>query len=162
MTDSNELEEFGKRMLEDYPLEGENLLALTVPTSLDMLLVAIDQCRHFMDHSTSALDSVGRQYRGRIPARERNQLDAAIELFYRDVEGKAESQIERIGITADAIGKFTESHYPISQEAVIAAANVIFQKVNQEAVTEHFGKFFDEPVKFEYIFTRIRLGRAGR
>ena len=96
MTGNVKLEDIGKKLAEEYPITGDRLFAQIIPTSLDTLLVAIDQCRHFMSHSTSAFtSSTGR--RGHLSAEREKELDETLELYYKDVNGKAEREIERLG-----------------------------------------------------------------
>ena len=160
MTDSNKLEDVQKQLMENYPITAEHLFAQIVPTSLDMLLTAVDQCRHFMNQSTSTFTgSAGRE--GHFSARERKELDEAVALFFQDIDGKAESEIERMGITEEALKEYGESHYPAPQEAIITATDLIFRKVYDEAIEQHFNKYGNDPTKFEYLITRVRLGRAG-
>jgi hypothetical protein len=153
-----------ERLRENLPMPPKRLLGLTVPVALELLLVAIDQCRHLMEYlpATTVKNTrlTGQRYRGYLSVREQKELDSAIESFYIDVKGRAEEEIERIGLTADADEIDLESTYPIAVEAVLAAAQVVFEKVNQAAMLEHFGKYADDFIKQEYILTRIRLGQA--
>jgi hypothetical protein len=169
MADGNKLRDIAKQVIGESALSADFLYRQMVPTSLDILLIAIDQCHYFMNHFTStSIDSIisaGRRYRGHISARERKELDDTLKLYYEDVDRKAASELARMGLTAEEVREHVEehvkTHYPVSQEAIISASGVLLEKICSETMNEHFEKYINEPMKLDYLFTSARLGQAG-
>jgi hypothetical protein len=155
-----------KSLVEKYSLSPENLYAQTIITSLDIFITVIDQCRHLitqMPPFTGSSGPAGRPYRGLISARERKELDEVVELCYRDIESKLALEVEELRITVGDIEEYLkEPHHPVSPEAMMTMSRVMFQKVYEETLRQHFSKYEGDPIKLEYILTRLRLGPEGR
>lgn len=150
-----------KQVLSSGDISTDKLFEQFVPTSVDMFLTVIDQCRYFIEHSPSIANPAGQRYRGLISAKDRKELDQTLDQYYDDVTRREEREIARMGLTEEEIKSTLESHHPVPLEAAIVASNAIFRKVHEEARREHFSKYADEPAKLEYILTKARLGRAG-
>jgi hypothetical protein len=142
--------------------DASEIQRLALPTALEMLLVAIDQCRHMLTTpraaagwgSSSALADPANE----LPARQLRELDRAIEAFWIDVDSRIEKEIAKLTADEDE----DEEVYPIATELLATLIDAQYEEIKTLAMQEHFGQYAQDRLKVDYILREVRLGPASR
>jgi hypothetical protein len=140
----------------------------TVPTALDLLLDTLDECRHLLQDSRSSRSqtspSLALEYGKKLSARERKELDQAVDRYRADLKIEIPKELDRI----HEQNKLREQNkvksgegdalYPFSPETEAAMFGMIFNRINAQMFNKHFSEFADSFSSYEYIQTKLRLG----
>ena len=140
--------------------EDRRFQAFSVPVAVELLLIAIDQCRHMLQAAQSEdtlSSSMKRQYDGLLPARERRILDAAVTAFWHDVTDLGRRELERLGLIGEQAGA-DDLIYPLAQETAFTLTEILIRKIKEDAMHRHFDAYRGDELKAEYIIASIRLG----
>ena len=139
------------------------LQSLTLPTALEMLLVAIDQCRYLLSAPRAAAgwggSSAAAKLSNELPARQQRELDRAIEAFWADVEGRIGKEIAKL---SSADEDQDDDIYPMATELLATMIDVQYEEIKTQAMHVHFRQYAKDRPKADYILTTVRLGPASR
>jgi len=146
----------------DNQFDASELQRLALPTALEMLLVAIDQCRHMLAAprpaagwgNSSALAKPGNE----LPARQLRELDRAIEAFWADVDSRIGQEIAKLAADEDK----NDEIYPIATELLATMIEAQYEEIQTLAMHEHFAQYAQDRLKADYILREVRLGPASR
>lgn len=136
-----------------------------VLVTLVLLLESIDECRVLLNESQSqsrTSPSLVLEFGKRLTARERKELDTAVDNYRGDLGQELEQEYQRLKQNI----KETQAHktgvlYPLSPEAEALAFGLIFRGVRSKAFDANFSQYQDSYASIEYIENRIRSGTAS-
>jgi hypothetical protein len=142
--------------------DASDLQRLALPTALEMLLVAIDQCRHLLAAPRAAAgwggSSAVTKLSNEMPARQQKELDRAIEAFWTDVEGRIGQEIAKLSSADD---DQDDEFYPLATELLATMIDAQYEEIKARALHEHFDQYARDRLKVDYILTSVRLGPAS-
>jgi hypothetical protein len=142
--------------------DSSDLQRLALPTALEMLLVAIDQCRHLLAAPRAAAGWGGSaavtKLSNEMPARQQKELDRAIEAFWADVESRIGQEIAKLSSADD---DQDDDFYPLAIELLATMIDAQYEEIKTRALHEHFGQYARDRLKADYILMSVRLGPAS-
>lgn len=146
--------------------EDSQFQAKSIPVALELMLSALDQCRHMMENAEPerAFSStpVG-QRSSTLSVRERRTLDAELSAFWEDGKKRYREDAEHLGIARE-LGivqdkeKPEDAVYPWAPELSGSIQNVLFANLQGRLLQDHFAKYSNDAIKAEYILANVRLG----
>jgi hypothetical protein len=146
--------------------EDPRFQANSIPVALELMLSALDRCRHMMENvePERAFSSTPAGQRGSsVSARERRTLDSELAAFWEDGRKKYKEEIQsleiakELGIAKDREGP-DDAVYPWAPELSTTIQSLLLQNFQYTLMRDHFGKYINDSIKFEYILANIRLG----